>query len=100
MNNLAYLFDEDKSKNENGVRTVTVPAYQTSDGTIFNNKKKAEAHEANEQLVKNLVKKYQHWNNSFRVGGWTMRGNGDEFVTADHQKLEAYTRYVINQIKG
>jgi len=98
MGQLVELFDD--ATDTTGIKQVSLPAYQTSDGTIFNTKKEAEAHEANEQLVKNLVEKYQHWNNSFRVGGWTMRGNGDEFVTADHRNLEAYTRYVINQIKG
>jgi len=100
MNNIAYLYDEDKSKNETGVRTVTVPAYQTSDGKIFNSKKEAEEHEANEQLIKNLVENYQTWKNPVQVGGWTVRGMGDEFVRADRRTMESYTRYIISKIKG
>ena len=100
MNNIAYLYDEDKSKNETGVRTVTVPAYQTSDGKIFSSKEEAEEHEANEQLIKDLVESYQTWNNPTQVGGWTARGIGDEFVRADHRTMERYTRYIISKIKG
>lgn len=98
MGQLVELFDEDV--NTTGIKQVSLPAYQTSDGTIFNTKNEAEEHEASEQLVKTLVKKYQRWDSSDRVGGWTMRGDGWEFVTADNGKMESYTRYIISQIKG
>lgn len=99
MGQVLELFETDENETV-GVKEVRVPAYQTSDGTIFKTKQEADAHEAQEQFVKNTVKDYQRYNNPFRVGGYTMRGNGDEFVTADHRNLEAYTRYVISQIKG
>lgn len=98
MGQILELFDEDTQTT--GVKQVTVPAYQTSDGTIFNSKLEAEAHEENERLVEDLVTDYQRWDSNWRVGGWTMRGNGDEFVTADRRTLESYTRYVISKIKG
>jgi len=89
------------SNNEStGIKQISLPAYQTSDGKIFHTQKEAEKHEATEQMIKDLVNEYQDWRHSFRVGGWTMRGVGDEFVPADNRKLEAYTRFVISQIKG
>lgn len=98
MGQVFELFETDN--NPTGIKQVSLPAYQTSDGTIFHTKREAEEHEANEQLVKDLVNKFQKWSNPSKVGGWTMRGMGDEFVKADNRTLEAYTRYVISQIKG
>lgn len=98
MGQVLELFETDTA--EDGIKKITIPAYQTSDGTIFHNQHEAEEYEAKERLVKSLVEDYQNWKNSYRVGGWTIRGMGDEFVEADSRTLEAYTRYVISQIKG
>lgn len=83
-----------------GVKQISVPAYQTSDGKVFHNKHEADEHEASEQLIKNLVEDYQTWKNPAQVGGWTARGMGDEFVRAERHTMERYTRYIISKIKG
>ena len=98
MGQLLELFDN--GDNHKGVKQVSMPAYQTSDGKIFSSKEEAEEHEANEQLIKNLVENYQTWKNPVQVGGWTVRGIGDEFVRADRRTMESYTRYIISKIKG
>lgn len=98
MGRILNLFDE--TDNSTGVKQVSMPAYQTSDGQIFYTKKEAEDHEASEQLIKDLVNSYQTYKNPIQVGGWTLRGIGDEFVRADRHTLERYTRYVISKIKG
>ena len=98
MGQLLELFDN--GDNHKGVKQVSMPAYQTSDGQIFYTKREAEDHEASEQLIKDLVNNYQTWKNPVQVGGWTARGMGDEFVRADKKTLERYTRYIISKIKG
>ena len=87
----------------NGVTQISVPAYRTSDGTVYNTKEQADKHEAAEQQIKDLVNNYNRgleWRHDRVIGGRTMRGYGWEFVHADKKTLEHYTRYVISKIKG
>jgi len=98
MGQILDLFENDNYST--GVKQISMPAYQTSNGKIFYTKGEAEDYEASEQLIKDLVNNYQTWNNPNQVGGWTLRGMGDEFVRADCNTLEIYTRYIVSQIKG
>ena len=100
------------------VKQIKVYAYKTTDGKIFNTKEMAEEHEANEQFVKSLIQSYQfskinnitcrhtggtrtirHWSSN-AVYGLANRGGGYEIVEPRRGSMEAYTRYVISQIKA
>ena len=94
------------------VKQIKVYAYKTTDGKIFNTKEMAEEHEANEQLVKSLIQSFQFHDHritrptrsAMRLGvavyGLANRGGGYEIVEPRRGSMEAYTRYVISQIKA
>lgn len=89
------------------VKQIKVYAYKTTDGKIFNTKEMAEEHEANEQLVKSLIQSFQYHDDTINrlrwgvaVYGLANRGGGYEIVTPRPGSMEAYTRYVISQIKA
>lgn len=95
MNNVAYLFDDEQETI--GVKVVSVPAYQTSDGRVFHSKADAERHEAEENLIKTLVHTYNK--GSDRIAGTTIRGWGDEWVPARQEDVIGYTRRIISHLR-